>query len=40
MGSTSVAWEGGGKIDLQGPEASQDAEEGGLAAAIGTHDHD
>ncbi len=25
---------------LEGPEAGQDSEEGGLATAVGAHDHD
>jgi hypothetical protein len=25
---------------LKGPEAGQDSEEGGLATAVGAHDHD
>lgn len=44
MGNTSLAGhEDGGEgkeRDLEGPEASEDSEEGGLAAAVGAHDHD
>ena len=30
----------GGSLYLEGPQACQHSEEGGLAAAIGPHDHD